>query len=205
LDSAEVNVNVVVATIRIESTSSTWREGEETYDIYSAVKGKMEEVGLGVVPEKSSSYDATLFIDYKESKWMGWEFTGGQHGTFIKCNLKLRDKTGNLLFGKDIQGLTPLIVRGGTLYGSAVEDFESQVYFRYLGEIIATKYGISDEVSVLISALKDEDSNVRRHAAKALGEIGDERAIGPLTEALDDEDEYVREAASEALEKIRGY
>jgi len=56
---------------------------------------------------------------------------------------------------------------------------------------------------VLISALKDEDSDVRRHAAIALGEIGDERAVGPLTEALEDENSLVQKAAREALEKIQ--
>ncbi|MBU4483100.1 MAG: HEAT repeat domain-containing protein [Actinobacteria bacterium] len=40
-------------------------------------------------------------------------------------------------------------------------------------------------------------------AAVALGNIGDKRAVEPLTEALKDVDEYVRSSAKEALGKIR--
>ena len=39
-------------------------------------------------------------------------------------------------------------------------------------------------------------------AAEALGKIGDERAVDPLTEALKDEDSPVREEAARALERI---
>ena len=40
----------------------------------------------------------------------------------------------------------------------------------------------------LIAALKDENPGVRTEAAKALGEIGDARAVQPLIEALKAED-----------------
>ena len=51
----------------------------------------------------------------------------------------------------------------------------------------------------LIKALKDKDENVRYYAAKALGWIGDSRAVEPLIEILRDEEKWVREE----LEKIR--
>ena len=56
---------------------------------------------------------------------------------------------------------------------------------------------------VLISALKDEDSDVREAAAKALGKIKDPRAVEPLISALKDEDSDVREAAAKALGEIK--
>lgn len=40
-------------------------------------------------------------------------------------------------------------------------------------------------------------------AALALGNIGDSRAVEPLTEALEDKDSDVREAAKKALDKIK--
>ena len=60
----------------------------------------------------------------------------------------------------------------------------------------------SPAVELFIAALKDADKNVRYTAAKALGEIGDARAIDPLVMALKDADYYVRVKAVEALVKI---
>jgi HEAT repeat protein len=71
--------------------------------------------------------------------------------------------------------------------------------------MIAIKFGIGNEVFVIISALKkDEDYYVRANAAEDLGEIGDVRAVEPLTQALQDEDTWVRICAERALEKIQG-
>jgi len=58
-------------------------------------------------------------------------------------------------------------------------------------------------VPALLTALKENDSSVRRAAAKMLGEIGDERAVEPLLIALEDKSDTVREAATEALKKTR--
>lgn len=60
----------------------------------------------------------------------------------------------------------------------------------------------SGDVNALIEALKDPDSAVRRAAAKALGVLGDKRAIKPLRGVLYDEDERVRLLAFEALYQL---
>nr|MDO8081855.1 HEAT repeat domain-containing protein [Candidatus Freyarchaeota archaeon] len=54
----------------------------------------------------------------------------------------------------------------------------------------------------LIQALKDENKYMRLGAAGALGELGDVRAVEPLTEASKDKDSNVREMAIWALKKI---
>ena len=51
--------------------------------------------------------------------------------------------------------------------------------------------------------MKSSDWYVRWGAADALGNIGDDRALGPLQKLLDDKDEYVRRAAIEATGKIK--
>lgn len=56
----------------------------------------------------------------------------------------------------------------------------------------------------LIQALKDEAPEVRQNAARALGKIGDERAIEPLQELLRDNQSPVRDAAAEALQNAFG-
>ena len=54
-----------------------------------------------------------------------------------------------------------------------------------------------------IQALEDESEDVRKVAAMALGEIGDARAVEPLTKALKDKKRDVRKAAKEALKRIK--
>ena len=56
----------------------------------------------------------------------------------------------------------------------------------------------------LAKALKDEEGDVRMHAARSLGRMGNEAktATAALNEALKDPDERVRKDASQTLEKI---
>lgn len=61
-------------------------------------------------------------------------------------------------------------------------------------------------VSALLVALADRDDQtelggypLRRNAARALGKIGDPRAVEPLRECLQCDDFYVREAAAQSL------
>ncbi|MBW1980689.1 MAG: HEAT repeat domain-containing protein [Deltaproteobacteria bacterium] len=57
-------------------------------------------------------------------------------------------------------------------------------------------------VDSLMDALDDPDPLVRSQAAKALGEIGDPRAVEPLLAALNDQEPLIRRQAAEALGKI---
>jgi len=63
----------------------------------------------------------------------------------------------------------------------------------------------SPAVEPLIGALADKDPRIQRLAAEALGQIGDERAIGPLTRLISDEasDPRVSESARAAVRKIQ--
>ncbi len=234
-DAAEVNVNIALGIkIKIEVTSSTWREGEEPYDIYGAVKAKLEEVGFEVVSEESSVYDSRLVVDYKEKK-DGYYSSVNAYGTDISCSLRLYDD-GQTLFEDRVSTGTPRLVTsyGGisefTLFSKALSGLANRLHFKYLGPLISTKYGIGDELSVMITALHDddvrveasgalgnmgekaveplitaldhEDASVRFLAAGALGDIGDERAVESLVAALNDEHPYVRKYVAEALGKI---
>lgn len=190
-------VTQVSAVIKLEVASSTWREGEEPYDIYNAVREKLEGVGFEVTSE---AYDATLRVDYEESK--GGEYIGGGLGTDITCNMGLYDTEDNPLFEKEISASTSFMVRDRTLYQDAIKNFESEVYFKYLGEILATRFGVGDEASVLVSALQDEDERTREGAVKALGEIGDARAVEPLIVVLEAQDGPIRWKVARALGEI---
>lgn len=71
------------------------------------------------------------------------------------------------------------------------------------------RVGDPTAVDLLIDALGDEDDRtdaggypLRRNAARALGKLGDRRAVMPLVEALACSDFYVREAAAQSLESL---
>ena len=59
-----------------------------------------------------------------------------------------------------------------------------------------------DEVYLWIKKLNAKNTILRRRAASALGEIGNEKAVDPLIAALHDTDSYVRGRATSALCKI---
>jgi len=63
-----------------------------------------------------------------------------------------------------------------------------------------------EAITALIDALEDEDNRtesggypLRRNAARALGKLGDSKAVQPLIVCLDCPDFYVREAAAQSL------
>ncbi|BAY64046.1 phycocyanobilin lyase alpha subunit [Calothrix brevissima NIES-22] len=66
-----------------------------------------------------------------------------------------------------------------------------------------------EAIDVLITALEDEDDRthaggypLRRNAARALGKLGENRAVPALVKALECSDFYVREAAAQSLEML---
>ncbi|QOV22651.1 HEAT repeat domain-containing protein [Anabaenopsis elenkinii] len=66
-----------------------------------------------------------------------------------------------------------------------------------------------DVINALIAALEDEDDTtemggypLRRNAARALGKLGDPKAIPGLIKCLECPDFYVREAAAQSLQKL---
>jgi phycocyanobilin lyase alpha subunit len=73
------------------------------------------------------------------------------------------------------------------------------------------RFRVCDEAAIraLITALEDESDRteaggypLRRNAARALGKLGDRRAVAPLIQCLSCPDFYVREAAAQALEML---
>lgn len=69
---------------------------------------------------------------------------------------------------------------------------------------IVESLGRLGQVEPLIEALKDKDSLIQVRTARALGEIGDPKAIDPLKELLSKtEDEYVKETVIRALKKLK--
>jgi len=71
------------------------------------------------------------------------------------------------------------------------------------------RVNVPEAIDLLIVALTDEADRteaggypLRRNAARALGKLGDRRAVPALTKSLDCPDFYVREAAAQSLEML---
>lgn len=82
---------------------------------------------------------------------------------------------------------------------------------RYYAAWWLGKFRVRNEAAIeaLITALDDEESRtelggypLRRNAARALGKLGDRRAVSSLIRCLTCEDFYVREAAAQSLEAL---
>jgi len=76
--------------------------------------------------------------------------------------------------------------------------FRSETFITAMTELILKIFGIQP----LKKVLKRESRELRAGVAKALGEIGDARAVDALIEALKDEDRGVRERSIDALVEI---
>jgi len=106
----------------------------------------------------------------------------------------------------DIQNGAPLTIEQAiaNLQG---DDLGLRVYAAWwLG-----RFRVKEDLAIqgLIAALRDEDDQteaggypLRRNAARALGKLGDQRAVPHLQEALTCSDFYVRKAAALALEQL---
>ncbi len=173
----EVHIAVTIGvTIKLKVTSSsTCREGKEPYNIYVAVKKRLEGIEFEV---SDKDYDATLTVEYKEEKG-GYYSSIDAYGTNINCKLSLYNEKGTLFEGR-VHGGTPwFFTTYGepsefTLYSKALERLtQDSLYFKYLGPLIATAYGVGDEISVMMSALHDGDVNVEA-AREALDKIQSE-------------------------------
>jgi len=87
------------------------------------------------------------------------------------------------------------------------EDLGLRVYAAWwLGRF---RVNVPEAVDLLIAALADEADRteaggypLRRNAARALGKLGDRRAVPALIKSLECDDFYVREAAAQSLEML---
>lgn len=70
-----------------------------------------------------------------------------------------------------------------------------------LGRLKATE--AVDELMIMASRKGLRESRLRAPAIKALGEIGDQRAVPVVQKALEDHSDQVRKAAKEALERLK--
>ena len=101
------------------------------------------------------------------------------------------------LYAKD-RTLVESFLKGFFDHSGLGEHFEESI--RRPNEKAKVKFeGAFEDV---IQALHSDDEEVREEAARALGELNDQRAVGPLISILSDENRYVRREAAKSLGRI---
>ena len=89
---------------------------------------------------------------------------------------------------------------------------KSDLGARYYAAWWLGKFRVKEDAAInaLLNALNDESDRapdggypLRRNSARALGKLGDQRAVVPLIRCLKFPDFYVREAAAQALENLQ--
>ena len=132
-------------------------------------------------------------------------------GYYKNEDLKSLLREGLFFSGIDIE---PYIYLSGTKAPEEVLVFDESLLTELLsGDLVKIEHAAttiekmpdSDKehyVNVIIPKLKDDEADVRGRAAKALGNIGDAKAVELLIAALKDVDGYVRWSAAKALGEV---
>jgi hypothetical protein len=131
------------------SARSEW--GAVKYHIEKDIREKIAKVGLKVIQEDGQVHDATLCIDYKETK--GGRYYGGGFGTNVWCKVWLyHEQLGKTIFKTNLYGSPPSTVRG-SLYSASIRSLKNDFEFKYLGELIAVVLSKPIETSKLVAEL----------------------------------------------------
>ena len=198
-----------VKVIRVVVEQSYGEADKVSLPFFKETKRIFETYGrIKVVGKDAQTYDATLTIQ------ASGEALGARYGpsTFASGSFHytVAKVTGDILLtvkGKEIKWTfsdetsLPVKIPSGSYetpndapFKEAFHEGFCPAIFRALSELRG--------IEPLISALKDKDINLRKAAAKALGEIKDPRAVEFLISALKDKESYVRYAAAKVLGEI---
>ena len=86
-------------TIQLDVTSEGWSEEKEPYDIYGAMKAKLEGVGFEIAPQEGTEYDARLSVQYMEIPALPYK-PSDDHPISIDCFIYLYDNCNGQIFSK---------------------------------------------------------------------------------------------------------
>jgi HEAT repeat protein len=127
-------------------------------------------------------------------EWLG-EFSYSEQHDYLHGRAKPVNYDRWIARGNRIQGAEPVLRR-------LLEDNDPRVELPQVASALA-RVGDQNSVPVLTNALRHANWHVRREAAVALGKIGDNRALEPLSAMLkQDPDSNLRANAAQALGKF---
>lgn len=187
--------------IKIVSQINRWNKWAKPFKIEESLKFKLKDMGFKLFPGESDSWDATIYVDYSETRAVLLRSGGKKLGysSDILCSLKLRDEKMGLLFEKSIEWceerLSPATIKLVSklprnqyeVYEQNITSFRNVIYWKYLDRFLLSRLSGGDELQVLTEILRDDsDPEFRMKAANELGKIGGARAVDSLMNALDD-------------------
>lgn len=186
------------------------------YEITDILSKLLKHTAIDVITEKLSEHDFTIKVNVTGEPlygfyWVGRLYTGASvEGNIVfeaKDGYKISEKIGGrgdpttsiiYLEGNyqtpDDAPFESVLIGGGTYHGEV--DYQ---LIKRIGILIHKSFGITP----LLSAMKDEDSDVQLAAAYGLSKLKDSRAVEPLIFVLKNMDFYVRYDAAKALGNIK--
>lgn len=213
--------------VYIDLTFSTWHpRGRTLSQIGPALKIKLTNAGFTVVPKASDPHDLTLKVRYREERGQQYKFD--TYGTEITCEVKLEHASAGSLLDLTIRETSGAYDSGTPPYLEALERFDTNPYFYFLGEIVSSRTrSRSDVTEALIRSLQHmiqaetpkteqlQDAHgflpgeslypalVRENTIRELGRLRDDRAVPVLTALLGHASRQTRLASIEALTPLR--
>ncbi len=112
---------------------------------------------------------------------------------------------GNKVANTGLSSLAALDSTKGLALALAKARYGQPLSTRFTALDILSRYGKGrrDVMALYVSLLNDKNNNIRRTAARTLGDIGDETVLRALEKIADDVDNVAAETAKASLEKIK--
>ncbi len=212
--------------ILVEARHATWMpRGRTLMDVNPLLRNKLRVAGFRVVAKASDPHLLTLTVDYREER--GRQYRIDQYGTNITCRIHLDHARSGSLLDLTVQESSGAQLFGTPPYVEAVQKFETNPYFYFLGDLIRGRAltGLDTTASLIrglqrvIEATPEEfdplraphsmapsetgyATQARENTIDELGRLKDARAVPLLTRLLRDQDPRTRRLSVIALGRI---
>lgn len=121
--------------LALETKMSTWKpRGRILYDLEASVRMKLTEAGFRVVRTPEEPAQVTLLVDYRETR--GEPYGAVNFGTVLTGMFRLVDREGQVICELMVQESAHPSVSGTPPYLDSLEQFQTNPYYYFLGDIL---------------------------------------------------------------------
>lgn len=194
--------------------AKTWREGQRCYDIEPALRAKLADHLIEVVPEGSPARDGAVQVEYTEAKGQGYSHgpLGDpiDWGTNVAFTMTLTEaKTERTLLSLTCNTSPSFKIEGKTIYQDSVDRFLDHPTFANSGLLVAAALNVKgvrprilralvrlETRQAVVEALKESElrpADAREEAILALGRENYDRCVAIGTPAVEPLLDFVTE------------